>query len=97
MLFTFPRSGYHGIWMKDMRFPLDIIWFRRARTHAACTRDSAGEGVCLEVVDVREHVAPETFPTTLYPREPAHYVLEVNAGTAQGAGIQRGGTVLFAH
>ncbi len=97
MLFAFPRSGYHGMWMKDMRFSLDIVWFRMARTNVACARDNAGEGVCLEVVDVREHVAPETFPAVLYPREPAHYVLEVNAGIARGAGIQRGGTLLFAH
>lgn len=26
MLFVFPRSGNYGFWMKDMKFPLDIIW-----------------------------------------------------------------------
>lgn len=26
MLFEFPSSGRYNFWMKDMRFPLDIIW-----------------------------------------------------------------------
>jgi uncharacterized membrane protein (UPF0127 family) len=26
MLFKFPRAGTYSFWMKDMRFPLDIIW-----------------------------------------------------------------------
>lgn len=27
MLFNFPEPGFHGIWMKDMLFPIDVIWF----------------------------------------------------------------------
>lgn len=27
MLFVFPDKGEHSFWMKDMRFPLDIVWF----------------------------------------------------------------------
>ena len=26
LFFIFPNSGIHGIWMKDMDFPIDIIW-----------------------------------------------------------------------
>lgn len=26
MLFEFSKSGYSSFWMKDMKFPLDIIW-----------------------------------------------------------------------
>lgn len=26
MLFVFEQPGQHAFWMKDMRFPLDIIW-----------------------------------------------------------------------
>ncbi len=26
MLFTFDEPGAHGFWMKDMKFPIDIIW-----------------------------------------------------------------------
>lgn len=28
MLFVFDQSGKHGFWMKEMRFPLDIVWLR---------------------------------------------------------------------
>lgn len=26
MLFKFPSPGKHAFWMKDMKFPIDIIW-----------------------------------------------------------------------
>ena len=26
MLFVFDKPGTHGFWMKDMKFPIDIIW-----------------------------------------------------------------------
>ena len=26
MLFTFDKPDAHGFWMKDMKFPIDIIW-----------------------------------------------------------------------
>ena len=26
MLFVFERSDFHGIWMKNCRFPIDILW-----------------------------------------------------------------------
>jgi len=26
MLFVFPKSGRYSFWMKDMKFPLDILW-----------------------------------------------------------------------
>lgn len=28
MLFEFSQAGKHSFWMKDMRFPLDIIWIK---------------------------------------------------------------------
>lgn len=28
MLFTFEKPGYHSFWMKNMRFPIDIIFIR---------------------------------------------------------------------
>ena len=31
MLFVYDRPQPIGIWMKDMRFPLDIIWIREGR------------------------------------------------------------------
>ena len=31
MLFLFDSSGKYAFWMKDMRFPLDILWIRNGK------------------------------------------------------------------
>lgn len=31
MLFVFPRADRYAFWMKDMRFPIDIVWIRDGR------------------------------------------------------------------
>ena len=64
LLFIFDRGEYHNFWMKDMNFPIDIIWLD----------DN------WRVVDITVNALPQDFPTTYQPRAPARYVLEVNAG-----------------
>ena len=64
MLFVFPESKLHGFWMKDMQFPIDIIWFDANH----------------RVVDVSERADPESYPKVFIPRVPAQFVLEVPAG-----------------
>ena len=46
MLFVFGTSETQCIWMKDMQFPLDILWLDNTKT----------------VVKVAENVAPSTYP-----------------------------------
>lgn len=70
MLFVFERAARHGIWMKDMRFSLDIVWL-----------DAGGA-----VVHVERDVAPQTWPKIFRPPTPARYVLEVNPGSGIRAG-----------
>jgi uncharacterized protein len=74
MLFVFEKPGIHGFWMKDMNFAIDIVWI----------------GQDKRVVQIMEHIAPETFPKVFSPREPIQYVLEVNAGWARKSNIQLG-------
>ena len=31
MAFVFDTPGQYGVWMKDMRFPLDILWVRNGK------------------------------------------------------------------
>jgi len=64
MLFIFEKSDPHGIWMKDMRFPIDILWID----------DN------LRIVDVKKNALPESYPEVFIPKEKAKYVLEVNTG-----------------
>ena len=68
MLFIFDTDGRHGIWMKDMQFPIDIIWIDAA----------------MKVVHIEKSVAPDTYPQVFTSPVPARYVLEVPAGYAKG-------------
>ena len=66
MLFVFNKAEKYHFWMKDMKFPIDIIWI-----------NDGG------VVAITSHANPEIYNdnslTTYKPKEPAQYVLEVNA------------------
>ena len=69
LLFIFNESDEHGIWMRDMYFPIDIIWLDNV----------------LGVVDFKENATPESFRSlrdaeVFTPSAPALYVLEVRAG-----------------
>jgi uncharacterized membrane protein (UPF0127 family) len=79
MLFIFNKPDTYGFWMKDMLFPLDIIWI----------------GADMHVVHIENSLAPETYPTVYYPQSPALYVLEVSAGEAQKHNIKIGDNVYF--
>ena len=79
MLFTFPVSGIYGFWMKDMNFPLDMVWIDSKK----------------KVVSISEYVTPETFPTSFYPTAPVAYVLEINGYAAKKFGIATGTALSF--
>lgn len=64
MLFIFEESDYHGIWMKDMNFAIDIIWLDAS----------------MQVVHIEKNIAPNTYPKTFKPKNKALYVLEVPSG-----------------
>jgi len=74
MLFVFEEPDFHAIWMKDMNFPIDIIWLDDQ----------------FIVVDLATNVSSESFPATFKPRLPAWYVLEISAGMAEQYGIKIG-------
>lgn len=74
MLFVFPFSGKYGFWMKDMRFPIDMVWIN-------------GQGVVVYVV---ENALPEDFPKQYVNGPDALYVLELNANKAREYGIYLG-------
>lgn len=74
MLFVFEQSGRHPFWMKNMFFPLDLLWI-----------DSRGT-----VIDITENVPPESFPTQFQSVLPVRFVLEIPAGFVATHAIQRG-------
>ncbi len=77
MLFVFDASGSYNFWMKDMKFPIDIIWI---------DEDAL-------VVWIEKNVSPNTFPKTFTSTQPAKYVLEVPAGFADRHEIRIGSVV----
>jgi len=82
MLFVFDRESPWGFWMKDMRFPLDIIWFDSNR----------------RVVHIEQNLppcTPQDCPVYV-PLASALYVLEVNAGFVEAHGVILGDTFNFA-
>jgi len=79
MFFVFDVIGRNEIWMKDMNFPIDIIWIDAE----------------FKVVDITKNAVPESFPKTFEPRTPVLYVLETIAGWADKNGIKMGDKVLF--
>lgn len=78
MLFIFAEPGQPAFWMKDMKFPIDIIWIQ-------------GDEV-VDIAPNLPVVAAE-FLSTYQPRVPANYVLEVNAGFAKEYGVKVGDRV----
>ncbi len=73
-LFAFGVPGTHSIWMKDMNYPLDIIWI-------------AEQG---EIVHIEENVSPDTFPESFGSPTPAWFVVEANAGFVAEHDVQVG-------
>ncbi|MEK7516788.1 MAG: DUF192 domain-containing protein [Patescibacteria group bacterium] len=79
MLFRFSRAEVRTFWMKDMRFPIDIIWIR--------------DGVVIGIdANVPAPAAGES-PTQRTSPEPVDAVLEVPAGFAAEAGIIIGASI----
>lgn len=83
MFFIFGTAGNYGFWMKDMKFPIDIIWIKNDR-------------VVGITPNVRPQAGASDFGLKLYyPPEPVKHVLEVNAGTAAAMGFKIGDEVRY--
>ena len=77
MIFVFDAPGVHSLWMLNMQFPLDMIWFNENG----------------QVVHIEQDVPPcksalETATcTAVNPSAEALYILEVTAGFVNEFGI----------
>jgi uncharacterized protein len=78
MVFLFNKPDRYGFWMKEMRFPLDIIWIENNRV----------VGISENLLP--EGVQPKNI---YYPPATADTILEVNAGQARALGITTGDVV----
>lgn len=64
MLFILGKPDFYGIWMKNMNFPIDVIWIDEN----------------LRIVDIERNIQPDTYPEIFRPEQKSTYILEVNAG-----------------
>jgi hypothetical protein len=79
MLFTFNAPDMYYFWMKDMNFPIDIIWLDQNK----------------KVVHIEHSLSPSTYPGSFGPDTPTQYVVEIPAGEAKQANVVIGDTVNF--
>lgn len=77
LLFVYAEPSRSGIWMKDMNYPIDVLWISE-------------EG---KIVHIVENMRPESYPQAYYPDEDATYVLELPSGFVEIHGTQEGDTV----
>lgn len=79
LLFVYATSTTPRFWMKEMNFPLDLIWLDQDK----------------KVVEITPDLSPNTYPQTFSPQTPVRYVLEVAAGTAAKNNLKPGDLIHF--
>lgn len=80
LLFDFGSTDRRGIWMKDMNYPIDILWLNEQKQVNYIVKDAQ----------------PDSYPdTTFRPKQPARYVIELKAGTVEAKRITIGTQAMF--
>ncbi len=80
LLMKYDSDGTWGIWMKDMKVSLDIVWLDSEK----------------KIIYIVKNASPELSTDTVFkPKSNARYVIELPAGTVQAAAIKTGDTATF--
>jgi uncharacterized membrane protein (UPF0127 family) len=74
MVFVFPRDDKWGMWMKDMKYPIDMVWLNNDK----------------QVVYTVKNAQPASYPNTFKPSTISRYVIELPSGTIDQTGIKIG-------
>lgn len=77
LLYILAKPDFYTFWMKNMKFPIDIIWIDKNQ----------------KIVDITHSLTPDTYPKIFQPVEPAQIILEVVAGFAKKHDIHIGDPV----
>lgn len=82
MVFVFEEKGQYGFWMRNVNFPLDIIYI--------------SDNKIVDIIKNAPPQTEDSQGLPVYePREAANYVLEINGGKADELGIEIGDEVVF--
>jgi uncharacterized membrane protein (UPF0127 family) len=79
MLFVFEKPGVYQFWMKDMNFPIDIVWLDTDK----------------KVVYIEHSLSPETYPHAFGPHTPVRWVVELPAGAVEQGSLSVGDILSF--
>ncbi len=84
MLFVYDKLAIYTFWMKDVQFPIDIIWIDKDK----------------KIVDIAQNAQPEPDKNDdelkrYRPSAESQYILEINAGLAAANGLAIGDQVDF--
>ncbi len=80
LLMVFPTEGKWGIWMKDMKIPLDIVWLDKDKKVIYIVKSASLDG---------------SNPKIYMPEKLAQYVIELPAGTVDKMAIGINKVALF--
>lgn len=79
MLFVFDQPSRKMFWMREMNFPIDIIWIAES----------------MQIIFIEKNANPNSYSEVFGPNALAKYVLEVPAGFAEKNNLTVGDPVLF--
>lgn len=79
MVLVFDTSSRWGIWMKDMQYPIDVVWLNESK----------------KVVDFVMNVPADSYPKVFTPKEDARYIVELKSGTIKTKEIRVGQEAVF--
>jgi len=83
MLFIFGSPATRSFWMKDMHFPIDIVWINQNKI--------------IGFVENAEPSSGSIMPSTFSSPGPADMVLEISAGQVRKNNFQVGGLIEIVH
>ena len=81
MLFVFEERKPHRFWMKDMQFPLDIIWLDNHRI--------------VHINHNAKPATSDDEPDVMTSPVPVNFVLEIAAGRAAKLRLKKGQQMKF--
>ena len=79
MLFIFDNPDTYSFWMKDMNFPIDIIWIDET----------------MKITYIKKDARPELYPETYGPKDASKYILEVVSGFSDENNLKEEDRVKF--
>lgn len=79
LLFVFDKAGNYGFWMKDMLFPIDILWI----------------GDDFKIVGVEKSLSTSSYPNIFGEKYKAMYILELSSGYSVKNNIKVGDPLVF--